>query len=165
MVNGLVADDGTGDALMEQGGIKKNVPVAFLCGSFLAVYVDDISQQLEGVERNADGQGNSADKLRHGAENAADQSGILEVSDQADISDRGHTDPQLFTEICKGIFDTQSAEPGYEGHKHQKQDILRLAPGIENHGEYEKYSILLMLGTPEATGKKTRTGKSDLKKP
>ena len=60
----LVADDGPGDALMEQRDVQKQPPEFGLGRHLLAVHVHHVGQQLEGVEGDADGQGDLGHNLR-----------------------------------------------------------------------------------------------------
>ena len=152
VVDGLVADDGTGDALVEQSGIQQHVPVALLGLGILPVYVDDISQQLEGVEGNADGQRDAADEVRHRAEYGHDQSGILEIADHTDFDNRCHGDPKSLLVAAFVFGNLQSAVPGNKCHEHQKQHILRFTPCIKNQGENQQHNVLSLLCLTQRVG-------------
>ena len=57
MFHRLVADDGPGDELREKADVQQQVEIAALNRHLSPVPVDDIGQNLEGVEADADGQG------------------------------------------------------------------------------------------------------------
>ena len=146
LVNGLVADNRAGNALMEQCGIQQYVPVALLGRRFAPVNVNDVGQQLEGIEGDADGQGNAADKIRNCAKDAADQAGVFEVADQRNVDDSCHSNPQFLAVLGLGLVHAQGAKPGGQGHEHQQEQILRLTPGIKDQGEYQKHNVLGLPG-------------------
>ena len=79
LVDGLVADDGTCDALMEQRRVQQHIPVAFLRLGIPAIDIHHIGQQLESIEGNADGQGDALDRLGNSAEDGADETCVLKI--------------------------------------------------------------------------------------
>ena len=113
------------------------------------VHVHHTGQQLEGVEGDADGQGDVFDKFGHFPEDAAHQPGILKVADEGNVDDRGGGHPQPLPFAFRG-FHPQGAEPGHQGHEHEKQDIFRLAPGVEDQGKDQQHRILRPLGSAQA---------------
>ena len=60
----LIADNGPGDALVEQGNVQQKPPEFGLGGHLLAVDVHHVGEQLERVEGDADGQGDLGHDLR-----------------------------------------------------------------------------------------------------
>ena len=138
----LIADDRAGDTLVEQRGIKQHVPVAPLGVGVAAIHVDDIGHQLEGVERNADRQRDARDRVRHLAEDRADERGILEKADERDVDrDRGDKPDARRLDVGR-IRDAQGAVPAGERHEHQQQDILRLSPRVKDQREDQQRDVL-----------------------
>ena len=127
---------------MEQSCVQKYVPVALLSLGIAAVHIHHISKQLEGVEGNADGQGNAANEIRNGAEDGDEQAGIFEIADQSDIHHRRKGDPAAFVVAALGSGDLQRTEPGYQRHEHQQENVLRFTPCIEDQGEDQKNDVL-----------------------
>ena len=152
LIHGFVADNGTGDALMEQCCVQQNVPVTLLGFRLSPVDVHHIGQQLEGIEGNADGQDDFLNKLRNFSKDAADQTGIFEIADEGDFNHHCRRKPEFFSSGIR-LFQLQGAQPGNKGHKHQQQDILGFTPGVEYQREGKQHHILALLGSAEAVDK------------
>ena len=86
----LVAHDGAGDALVEERAVQQQLPVGALRLHLAAVDVSHVAEQLEGIERDADGQ-HDLGKLRGEAEDALrdakQEASVLEVAQQAQQDD------------------------------------------------------------------------------
>ena len=136
--NAVVAHDGPGDALVKQRGIQQHVPVFLFGGCIPPVHVRHIGQQLEGIKRDADGQGDARDKIGHRSEQRAEQPRIFEKADQPEVDRRRQDQPQLSLVLRRRLCDAQGAEPVRQGHPHQKQHVFRLSPGIEDQGEHQQ---------------------------
>ena len=135
LIDGVIADDGASNALVIQCRVQQHIPVILLGMDFLAVHIHHIGQQLEGVEGNTDGQSDLFDKFGDFAEDGAEQSRILEVTDQQNVHCAVDQQPQLFLLGRSTLFHLQGAEPGTQRHKHQQQNVLRLTPDVENQRE------------------------------
>ena len=141
-VNGGVADDGAGDALVEQRGVEQHVKVAVLGRGLRPVHIHHIGQQLEGVERDADGQGDVPDGLRHRPEQAADHGGVLEVGDQGDVHDHCQRKIEGLDIGTPGLLNFQGEVPADQRHEHQQQNVFRLPPGVENQRGDQQHRVL-----------------------
>ena len=85
-----VADDGSGNQLGEQGDVQQEFEIGPLDAHLLPVDIHHIAHGLEGVEADADGQGN----LRHRQRKAGDlieggdeESGVFEHAQGQQIDD------------------------------------------------------------------------------
>ena len=93
LFDGLVTDNGAGNALVEQCCVQKHIPIAPLRLRFPPVHIHHIGQQLKGIEGNADGQRDLLHKFGDRPENAADQAGVFEISDQCQHDYSGGRQP------------------------------------------------------------------------
>ena len=141
--DGLVPDDGTGDALVEERGVEQHMPVFILRLGVAAVHIHNIAQKLERVERNAERQRDALHERRYVPEDRADHARVFEKPDQAEIHDARERDPELgaFLFPLRSLY-TQSKIPVKKRHRHQQQHIHRLAPRIEDQRENEQADVL-----------------------
>ena len=154
-LDGFVSDDGTGDALVEQRRVKQHIPVAFLGLGLPPIYIHNIGQQLEGVKGDSDGQDDFLNQRGNRSKKAEKEARILKPSDQGNIDDRCHSDPELPGTRFGGTLCFQGAEPGDQRHEHQKQQIFGTAPSVEYQGKNQQYPVLPPLIPKEDAGQQT----------
>ena len=96
LVDVAVADDGTRDALMEQGGIQEQEPELLLRLHLTPVDVDDVGNELEGVEGDTDGQGDGGNDLGNTQEClhvGQEEARVFEYGQQPQADDQGQDQP------------------------------------------------------------------------
>ena len=159
LVNGLIADDGAGYALVEQRCVKQHIPVTLLGAGILTVHIHNISQKLEGVERDTNGQCDAPDEIRNGAKDGAEESCVFEVANESDVNNGGNGHPDSLQPSFFRVGNAQGAEPGHESHEHQKQHIFRFSPGVEDQGEDQQHDVLCPLGAAEGVSQQRQREK------
>ncbi len=143
----LILDDGAGDQLGEQrhvGGKVQDVPL----GRHLApVHVDGVGHGLEGVERDADGQG----KAQGGnalIEQAVDvcngEVGVLEEEQNSQVAhhrQNQHSFCALLLSAAAEKADAQAvAVVEHRGEEHD-EDVFRLAPAVEQQAGQQQHDV------------------------
>ena len=102
------------------------------------VHIHQISQELEGIEGDTDRESDALNELRDIAKDGTKQSGVFKIPDQGDINGTGDKNPKLSASRKIGFFHLQRTEPGSQCHEHQKQNVFRFTPGVEDQGENER---------------------------
>ena len=151
----LVLDDGAGDQLGEQRHIRAHVEDVFLVLDNAPVHVDGVGHGLEGVEADADGQGQSqcGDARAQQAVQVIDgEIRVLEEAQDAQVAHHIHDQHRLGGLLLSGIPE-MADEPGvgvveHRGEQHD-QDILRLTPAVEHQAEQQQHGIACLAGTQE----------------
>ena len=155
MLHRLVLDDGPGDQLGEQRHIRTHVEDVLLGLHDAPVHVDGVGHGLEGVEADADGQGQSQ-RGDTGAQQAVQvvdgEIRVLEEAQDPQIAHHVHDQHGLGGLLLPGVL-KMADEPGvgvveHRGEQHD-QDILRLAPAVEHKAEQQQHGIACLPGAQE----------------
>ena len=138
-----VAHNGAGNALVEQAGVQKQQPVFLLCLHLAAVHVHHIADQLEGVERDADGQHDLRDQLRHAKQALQvfqQEAGVFENPQHQQHQRHAQCKVQLFALWFP--LDAYGKEPAQRSIQKQQHHIPRPCPAEKDHGENKHGNIL-----------------------
>ena len=92
-LDGLVADNGAGNALVKQRCVQKHIPIASLRLRFPPLHIHHIGQQLKRIDGKAAGQRTLLHKLGDRHATAADQACVFEISDQCQHDHSGGRQP------------------------------------------------------------------------
>ena len=132
---------------MEEADIRAEGDEAALGGDVAAVDVNDVAQALEGVEADADGQcqpqqgdGQAGD----GIDGADEEVGVFENAHQRHRQGNAETKPDLLPLRPPGNGQA-AAVIAQNGARHQEQ-VLGLAPAVEDQAEDQKHQIPEFLG-------------------
>ena len=158
--DGLVPDDGSGDALVEERSIEQHMPVFILRFGVTAVHIHNIAQKLERIERNAERQRDTLHERRHVSKDRADHARILEKADQTEIHDACERNPEfgVFLFPSRSLY-TQGKIPVKKRHRHQQQHIHRLAPRIEDQRKDEQADVLCTQAATKRVHRQTQRKK------
>ena len=154
-----VADDGTGDALVEQTGIEQQQPVFRLGVRIAAVDVHHVGHELEGIEADADGQDDIRDHLGYAGDDlkvAQEEAGIFENAEDHKLEHDAGNQIALAAAPARALsaLDAEGKEPADEGHAEQQRNVTDAAPGVEHQGEAEHDDILLFQVRYKGLGEK-----------
>ena len=133
-----------GDALVEQGNVQQKPPEFGLGGHLLAVHVHHVREQLEGVEADADGQGNLG---HHAGETepvvglVEEEHGVLEERQQPQVNHTAQHQEGLALPRAPVSVDQLGDGPVRKGHEEKKNNVKGLAPGIKHQGEQNKHRV------------------------
>ena len=129
-----VADDGSGDELGEHGDIGREINGIFLRGRIPAPHVHDIAQNLEGIEADADGQGNLQrwdGQPRDGAEGVEEKVRVFEIGQQKKAQRNAEPEKDGRPRLAAVFFNQQTEQiPLRDGKEHQNQ-VFRFAPAVK----------------------------------
>ena len=156
---GLVAHDGPRDALVEQRGVQQHAKIAALRHGVAAVYVHDVAQKLEGVERNAQRQREVFYEFGNLAEERRGKPRVFEKADERKVDCDGGREPASAAAIAVAHLDAYGDEPVGKAHAHQQQDVDRLAPCVEHERKYKQYRVLLPQAAAQQTGQQAQRQK------
>jgi len=149
VLHGLVADDGARDALVEERRVQQQLPEHGLRVDLSAVNVHDVRDELERVERYADGQDDFGDELGHAEqrlEAAQDPCQILEDPEQAQEHDAFRDEPEPLGALRVGAFDETGEQPAGERVAYEQQQVLGAAPRIEDERRNEQHRVAVAVG-------------------
>ena len=142
----LIADDRTRDQLREQGYIGTEGDNVLLHRRIAAIYVDRVGHRLEGVEADADRQGDLQARdvqERQIAERIGEESRVFEETQKTEVDAYRQDEEDLrlllvrlavfVDEVAAGIVD--------DGGKDHQGDIYRLAPAVENEVDDKEQEV------------------------
>ena len=143
--NICVAHDRTCDQLREHGDVGGEVDVVALRRHIAAIDVDDIADDLEGIEADADRQRDLQKRDRQpgdGIEAGDEEVSVFAIAEHGKAEHNGERQEQL----CKpfaAVFLNQPAEDITlrDGDQHQ-DEIFRLTPAVEKQTGKQKYAVL-----------------------
>ena len=152
----FVLDDGSGDQLGEHGDEGAEVHHVALDRCVLPVHVDGIAHGLEGVEGNADGQGDAQQRDGDPAQGHAlrdaqageqiqvlrQKSPVLEKAQEQQIEDHrlGHEPPGLFVVGAVLLHQQTVGVVDQDGQEHD-DDIHRLSPAVEEQAHHQQHEV------------------------
>ena len=145
-----IADDGTGDELGEEADVGAEGNEAALGRDIAPIDIDDIAQALEGVEADADGQGQPQQgdgQAGDGIDGTDEEVGIFENAHQRHRQGNTNPEPDLLPLRPTG-HGQAAAVIAKNGTRHQEQ-VLGLAPAVEDQAENEKHQVPKPLGHNE----------------
>ena len=146
VVDVLIADDGTGDALVEQAGVEQQEPIFFLGLHILPVDVHDVGEQLERIERDADGQRDLRDDLGEACQQLQvlqEEAGVFKEAENQQHQCDGDRQSGFALPVRSGsVGDIHTARPADKGHAQQEQDIFWPGPGVKHQGEGQHDDVL-----------------------
>ena len=131
----FIADDGAGNALMKEADIEEEAEEVLLGLHFLPVHVHHIAQQLEGVETDADGQGDDQDVLRNTkpvVEVLEEEGQVFKDTQQADVDDTADDQPPFPCRTFPVLAHLERHHPVGEGHPDEQEQIGWACPGVED---------------------------------
>ena len=143
-----VADDGSGDQLGEQGDVQQEFEIGPLNAHLTPVDIHHIAHGLEGVEADADGQGN----LRHRQRKAGDlieggdeEAGVFEHAQGQQIDDdRQYQHPAIGLALFPSGAHPAARAVVHRRRDQQQEQIHRLAPGVEYQAENHQHHIFCL---------------------
>ena len=140
-----VADDGAGNQLGEQGDIGGEVHKAPGGRAVLPVDVDDVAHGLEGVEADADGQGDGhrgqPGEGRDQPQRVQHQAGVLKEGQGPQVQHHGGGQQSLPAPAGPGALQEQAGGI-VDGHGGQhQQHIDRFAVGVEDQIHQQQEAV------------------------
>ena len=112
----------------------------------LPVNIDDVGEQLEGVEGNTHRQSDLRYLLRKTKKRMCHTGEKRQVFENTQEPQHEHTVSDQIPSLYRGIFGSlnhKSKSPGSEYHAEQKQQILWSAPGVKNKRKNKQYHVFL----------------------
>ena len=147
-----IPDNGTGDELGEQSHIGAEADGVLLRHRVAPVHVDGVGQALEGIEADADGQGQLQQgdtQAGDGVEAVHEEVGILENAKERHGNDDGHGEPDFFPHLfCRLADGKTAAVKQADGEDHQEH-VLGLAPAVEHKAGQQQDRVFQHLGHGE----------------
>ena len=139
--HGLIADDRPGDELGEEGHVQPHIQHAALGGGFAPVDVDDVAHGLEGVEGDADGQGQLYRRHRqaHEPQILAHKAQIFKDEQTGQVERHRPDERRPAAGLVRAHLPAQ--QPVDQDGQHQQQHIHRLPPGVEEQGDQQQQRI------------------------
>ena len=154
-----IPDDGTGNQLGKQRHISTEGNGIFLGRDIPPVHIHRIAHALEGIEADADGQGQAQQrngKARYCGKALKEEVCVLKNRQQHDADDNGNCQPDfLHCRLSRGFNGQAAAIEGSDGKRHQRQ-ILRLSPAVEKQAGQQKYCIFCLPGHQKINGQHRR---------
>ena len=146
--NVVVTYDGTRDKLGEHRNVSREV-YGVLLRLLAAVYVNDVGNDLEGVEGDTDGK-NDLEKRDRGSENLIEviykEVHILEVEHKGNYAGYGKSDEQLGNFTLTELLDKKSEDVSENDRDDHQSRILYSAPRVEEEGKDKKNGVLCLKG-------------------
>ena len=145
VVHVLVADDGTGDELGEEGDVAGEVHQAVGGLAVVPIHVDEVGHGLEGVEGDADGQGDAhvrqAGEGRDLLERPDEQARILKHTQGRQVNDDAEDQNDTLAGPGGLLFDEDAAEVVDQDGPDHDQNIDRLTVGVEDQVGQQKEEV------------------------
>ena len=135
-----VADDGARDELREQRDIQQKPRERALHADRAALYIHNIRKDLEGIERNADGQrdlGHGQREREQRVEVLHQKARVFEHDEAAEVKHDRERAPEGFVPALH----QQAEGPVDERRGDHQKDIHRLAPGVEQQTRDEQQDV------------------------
>ena len=144
-----IADDGARYELGEEGDVSAEGNVASLGVGASAVEVDGIGHDLEGVEADADGEGQPVDGLddsrqrRDEREIFQNEIGVLEEHQHAQVEADRQDQPEfgLFGVALPIFTDGKAREVGYGDGEEHDQNVGRLSEAVKDQAQQKQSQI------------------------
>jgi hypothetical protein len=143
-----VSNDRSRNQLREKGNICSKVN-GVLLRLFTAIYVNNVGNDLEGVEGNSDGKND----LEKGDRSTKDfievinkEVHILEVEHKGNYASYSKSDEQLGNLLFAELLDKKSEDISEKDRYDHKTGILYSAPSIEEERERKKDCVLELKG-------------------
>ena len=146
--NRLVAHNRASDALMEERRIEQQLPITGLRINFPAVDIDHVRNELERVERDADGQhdfGNQLGHTEYRLEVGAEESQVFEDAEHAQQHNTLCNKPELSLAWRVGPLDEQGEPPAGKRVAHEQHEVARTTPRIEDKRGNEQHHVAVSL--------------------
>lgn len=146
----LIADDGAGDELGEETHIHKQIEEIPLEADPPPVEVDDIGEDLEGVETDPNWKGEIGVFQAQEGQGPAKEVEVFKDEEVADNDENGrHQDRLLGPGLPLEMDHGKAAEVGDQGNQGHEDHHLGFAPGVEKEGGHEEEGVLQGLGPDE----------------
>ena len=143
----FILHNGAGNQLREQRNVGAEGDGVFLRRHSPPVHINDITQRLEGVKADADGQGQLQQRYLaagHMVYGANQQIGVFKEAQRPDIPSNTENKQRfgqtLFLPLLQGGY-PQPAQVVEQNGSHHQPDINRLAPGIEQQADHQQPQV------------------------
>ena len=144
----MVTDDGARDELGEHCNVSGKVDGVLLC-LFASVYVNDVGDDLEGVEGDTDRK-NDLKKRDRGSEDLVEviykEVHILEVEHKGNYAGYGKSDEQFGNFTLTELLDKKSEDISEDDRDDHQSRVLYSAPGVEEKRERKQDGIFKLKG-------------------
>ena len=163
-----IAHDRARDTLMEERGVEKQEPIFFLGCDLSAINVNDVGDELEGVERDAYGKCDRWDGgvyPEYSVYIRKEKSHVFVYYENAERDGDRDNAGKLSPSSSLLVSDTQKrSRPTDKYHKAKKQHQRRPSPSVEYERAYQKYYIFSFDRAPKEIGSVAHDKKSESEK-
>ena len=146
--NVVVTNDGTRDELGEHCNVSRKVD-GVLLRLLAAIYVNDVGDDLEGVEGDTDRK-NDLQKRDRGAEDLVEvvneEVHILEVEHKGNYAGYSKSDEQFRDFLLAELLDEKTEDISENDRDDHKSRVFYSAPSVEEEREREKNGVLEFKG-------------------
>ena len=142
----FITDDRSGNTLVEQTGIQKQLPVFRLGMDLCSVHIHHIRQKLKGIKRNTDGKDNIRDgfrKARQRLEIIQKKYGIFKESQKSQQNNAFQDHVKLPDPGIIRFLNMYSAVPADPGFTNQENEIPDPSPRIKYQGKDKQNMIFI----------------------